>query len=458
MTTRYVGPGGNDANSGLSWALRKLTLNGVEDTPVVAGDTIYVGPGVYRELLTADIDGSAGNPITYIGDITGEHTDGVGGIARITGSDNDQTATRAQGILSYGRNFRTFRGFLVDLTTNCGIHLGSSSNQIAEDCAVINTVHGIGLDSDWGGSGNTIRRCLILGVSYHGINHYNAALSAADPGHLVQNCMIIGGGNWCSAVNNVNMGGVDVNNSLLMGHYRGVYCAQTGIAASNINNCIIINCGEALASQAAGDIVEDYNALWGNTTNRVNTGTGGNSNTYPPLFNPSLLLDGFRFPWQFGELSKWSQVARIAGTGEASDDLFGLTRPATSAKKSWGAVQYVSSEVEATTVQAGSYSRKMDDAGQVMVRRVPCTAVSTAVTIYVRRETDYAGSVPRMIIRQPGQSDRTKDMTAAVDTWEQLSDSFTPAVAPGYFEIWVESRNTAAAGDYAVFYDTLAVT
>ena len=45
MTIRYVGIGGNDSNDGLSWANRKLTLNGVEDTPVEAGDTVYVGAG-----------------------------------------------------------------------------------------------------------------------------------------------------------------------------------------------------------------------------------------------------------------------------------------------------------------------------------------------------------------------------------------------------------------------------
>ena len=60
MVDRYVGIGGNDGNSGLTWALRKLTLNGAEDTPVVAGDTVYVGPGVYRERLIVDVSGGAG--------------------------------------------------------------------------------------------------------------------------------------------------------------------------------------------------------------------------------------------------------------------------------------------------------------------------------------------------------------------------------------------------------------
>jgi len=71
MTIYYVGPGGNDANNGLSWANRKLTLNGAEDVPVAAGDTVYVGPGVYREGLVLDVDGSVGNIITYIADVTG---------------------------------------------------------------------------------------------------------------------------------------------------------------------------------------------------------------------------------------------------------------------------------------------------------------------------------------------------------------------------------------------------
>src|SRR3990167_11457332 len=112
MTTRYVGAGGSDANSGLTWALRKLTLNGVEDTPVVAGDLVYVGPGTYSELLTVDVSGTAGNPIEYRGDYLGQNTDGVGGVVRVTGSDNDQTATRANCIAAgAARNYRTFTRF-----------------------------------------------------------------------------------------------------------------------------------------------------------------------------------------------------------------------------------------------------------------------------------------------------------------------------------------------------------
>ena len=46
MATYYVGLGGDNGNSGLSWALRKLTLNGAEDIPVADADIVYVGQGV----------------------------------------------------------------------------------------------------------------------------------------------------------------------------------------------------------------------------------------------------------------------------------------------------------------------------------------------------------------------------------------------------------------------------
>src|SRR5690348_240344 len=58
MTDYYVGAGGNNANSGLSWALRRLTLTSIE-TVVAAGDRVFVAPGVYRETLTAGVSGGS---------------------------------------------------------------------------------------------------------------------------------------------------------------------------------------------------------------------------------------------------------------------------------------------------------------------------------------------------------------------------------------------------------------
>ncbi len=161
MTTRYVGVGGNDSNSGLTWALRKLTLNGVEDTPVEAGDTVYVGPGTYRETLTCDVSGSSGSPITYIGDYTGANTDGVGGVVRITGSDNDQSGTRASGITSASKTYRTFSGFTIDTVTASGISMTADDNWIIEKCHIMVTAGDtcIGTATNSKHTNLTIRKC-----------------------------------------------------------------------------------------------------------------------------------------------------------------------------------------------------------------------------------------------------------------------------------------------------------
>ena len=90
MTERFVRKSGNDVWDGLSPATSKLTWNGMEDTPVQAGDIVHVGGGTYREMFISDVSGSAGLPIEYRGDYEGSMT-GDAGEVRITGSDNDIT-------------------------------------------------------------------------------------------------------------------------------------------------------------------------------------------------------------------------------------------------------------------------------------------------------------------------------------------------------------------------------
>jgi hypothetical protein len=457
MTTYYVGVGGNNANNGTTWALRKLTLNGAENIPVVAGDIVYVGPGAYREELTCDVSGAAGTPITYIGDVTGEHTDGVGGIVRITGSDNDQTAVRNYGIDGSDESYRTFRGFALDTVANTLIYGGadSHSNWIIEDCNLQTASNYITADganqANW-----TIRRC--VSIPYYGAStcRFNHAAAVDNTNHLIENCMMLGGG---IGINTVRVGGIIVKNCVFIGNQYGVR-VQTALTAGQtvtVNNCIIYGGQYGVTATALGEIVENYNSVNAGTA-RQNVGVGANSNTYPPIFNMPLLQDGFRFPWTFGELSKWSALARITGTGEATDDLFGLTRPVTASKKSWGAIQATGAAREITTVDAGTASVKLPDAGEQFLMRCCVTAVPTTFSIKVYREADYAGTNPQMIIRQAGQADNTTTDAGAAATWNLLSATFTPAADPEWVDIFIRSSNTAVAGNYDTFFDTVVVS
>ena len=458
MTDRFVGPGGNDGSDGLTWATRKLTLNGVEDTPVVATDVVYVGPGVYRETLTCDVNGSSGNEITYIGDVTGENTDGVGGIVRITGSDDDQTATRGDCVNSGGRTFRIFRGFAMDTASDVMVDMQNANNWTLEDCYFTGGNAANVRMNEASQLNNTIRRCLFVGTTTNGPNLEMSHTDTIDnSGHLIENSIFLGGGQDNILI--IRIGNVTIKNcTILFANDDGIDqgTAPAGGQTTTVENCIIAWNGQyGLEATATTDITEDFNTLYENATAaRQNVNVGASSQTYPPLFATPILLDGFQLPWWFGELGEWSQIARIAGNSEATDDLFGIVRPTTSAKKSWGAIQLQEGERDTVTVRSGTASLKLSDAGDHHMR-LPVDGTPIEIKCQVYREADYAGTNPRMIIRQPGVADDVTTDAAASGQWNELTTSITPATTNGWVDVIMRSLNTATSGSFATYFDDL---
>ena len=457
MATYYVGTGGNNSNNGTTWALRKLTLNGAEDIPVAAGDTVYVGPGVYRESLTVDVSGSSGSPIAYIGDVTGENTDGVGGVVRITGSDNDTSGARNDCVTATSKNYRIFTGFMLDGMSSRAFILADCTNWIISDCQIEDGSSSAPIYiSGASQAAITIRRCVIMcGYGTYSIQITHSS-TVSDTAHVIENCMFFG-----RAFLSERVGGVTIRNCLMFAGLWGVRVG-TALAASQtvtVNHCIFVGSGTALQGTTTGEIVENYNTLFGVGTARSNVDTGANSNTNFPLFMPPMLKAGHRFPWTFGALSNWSTLARIAGATAPTDDLFGMTRPATASKQSWGPFQYVGAVRDTTTKDgATGASIKLPDAGEQFIMRALVSNASTTISLKVYRESDYAGDLPQMILRQPGQADETTTDTGDAAEWNTLSDTLTPAALPPYIDIFVRSRNTATSGNYAVYVDTVSVS
>lgn len=286
MTTYYVGTGGNDGNSGTSWANRKLTLNGAEDIPVAAGDTVYVGPGIYREMLTVDVSGSSGSPITYIGDFSGANTDGVGGVVRITASDDDIAATRANCITAASKNYRTFRGLVFDMSSSHSVNATTAcSSWIVEQCyfGPITNSATAAIYFAGTGTGNTVRRSAFLNMRAYGIE-FNHSSTVSDAGHVVENCIFVALNRGVSVV---RVGGIAVRNGLFFGGTAGVrvVTALAGGQTVTVNNCLLAGVTNAVQATATGEIVENYNALFNNSVDRSNVDTGANSNAYPPLLD-----------------------------------------------------------------------------------------------------------------------------------------------------------------------------
>jgi hypothetical protein len=366
MTTYYVGPGGNNANSGTSWAQRKLTLNGAEDIPVAAGDIVYVGPGTYRETLTVDVSGTAGNPITYIGDYTGANTDGVGGTVRITGSDNDQTETRSSCITSSNKNYRTFQGFMMDMATGNLIVCSSGvTNWTVDKCFLI---PGNIFAVDFGGvSSNVILSNSIFLGSHSGaiLVRFTHSSTTTSTGSLVQNCIFIGGSAQFSTA---RVDGIAIKNSLfLSGRTSGIQIA-TSLAGGNsitVNNCILTGCLTALNANVSGEIVENYNAFFNNGTNRTNTATGANSNAFPALFDPRWFFElvtntaGPNSTTQVitpFDLASFSTLLNVAGTSPTTTDMRGTA--VQGSQREWGVLEYDSTlKIEGGSASAGGISR-----------------------------------------------------------------------------------------------------
>lgn len=357
MATIYVGPTSAGLADGTSWANRYGSLNAAEDRPIQAGDWVWVGPGVYREMLTCDVSGAAGNVITYAGDYDGSHTDGVGGVVRITGSDNDMTATRNYAVVGNYTDYRNFSGFVVDTTISHCVYLDSGPGA------------GAGICQNW-----TIERCVLIGGAGNScLAIVNDPATASDNAVTVRNSAFLGGIQGIAFTNTNSLTSTNfVENCLFMGQSRAagvahgiainrigggtvrnclfLYCAATGFRINialpvgytpwTINNCSFVSCEFGVYATALGEIIEDYNNIFGCTTARTNVAVGAHSTAYPPLFDSRWFFEmvgGGSMVTPF-DLSSWSQLINVAGTSPTATDMRGTA--AIGGVREWGPLEY----------------------------------------------------------------------------------------------------------------------
>lgn len=315
MTTYYVGPGGNDANDGLSWANRKLTLNGAEDIPVAAGDTVYVGAGTYTETFTADVDGSDGNIITYIGDYTGANTDGMGGVVNIVGT-----------ITNVGRIYRTYRGF--DVVT---INSTNSNYAIIDGCATGQII--LRGTSDY----VTVKNCLVVTPTMSGIYSLDAQ---NDRTIFIENNIFLGESTYNGYGIYTKYGGVVVRNNLFYGCYNGIFTVLNAGQTISVYNNIFYGNHKALIATDNPEIVEDYNTFYNCTTERTNVDVGANSLVTDPNFDTRWffeMVNGGTLLTPF-DLASYSELIDVAGTSPTSTDMRGTS--AIGGTREWGALEY----------------------------------------------------------------------------------------------------------------------
>lgn len=234
------------------------------------------------------------DPIRWIGDYSGTNTDSVGGIVRITGSNDDIAVVRSDGFIATSVNYNHITGFSIDMISTAAVDLISCQYWLVEKCAgsYMSVVNG-GYIYITGASQLhiTVNACYFYGNTGSSVpsqvfcSHSSLLTNAY---HVIQNCVF-------SASTNTNGGGFNsdrvseiyLKNNTFSGCGNAL---QIGTALTSgrsnyaYNNILVFNAA-GIRGTATSEWVEDYNTLWGNGNDRVGTNVGANTVAYPPLFD-----------------------------------------------------------------------------------------------------------------------------------------------------------------------------
>jgi hypothetical protein len=494
MTTYYVSTAGSDSNNGLgpdaSDATNKpwLTIaKALGAAGISSGDTVYVGPGVFREQVTVAMT-SATVETFVLGDPQNSQgfRDGSGNLlaadeVRWTAWNgaSDKVAPSGNGptLSLAGRDFLTFRQFtIIGGSSNNGNAIDASAGTqdiTIQDCSlisggvatggVIRVAMTAGATINW-----LIDRCRLLSIS-RGIR-INAERHSADydMNFLIRNCVFNTVNTCCYVISSGSgtgfAGGLDVLNCSLFGN-KGVEilvnAGATSIPCTVLGSIILAGPG-GLDASGSGQITEDYNSLYC-VTNRINVSAGANTKdgTYSPLleFGQAPIQNRITRPYLMP--TDGSPLLGFGGSGPPTVDILNRPRPAggQSTAAACGAYERHDSAVKETTVtDAGGVGLKITGPGDQDIH-IPVNASSTTITIRVRYDTNHGtGTKPQAKLCANGEigvSEETKTAAAGIDTWETLTFSAITPTAKGVVTVRLLSRSAADTG--IAYFDTLSV-
>ncbi len=139
-TTYYVRKSGQDADSGVGPNIAFRTITKAASV-VIAGDTVYVGAGIYTEgNINPASSGTASQPISFIADMSGAYT----GYAGMVILDGTGLSDHTEGISIENRSNIIFDGFEIQNYGGSGVTFLQSSFLTFQNLKVHdNLTHGI---------------------------------------------------------------------------------------------------------------------------------------------------------------------------------------------------------------------------------------------------------------------------------------------------------------------------
>lgn len=300
---------------GGAWQTISKAVNST-NTGLTAGDSIYIGGGTYREVLSLTTTGSAGNILSYIGDVDGFITGDMGEVI-CTGFLNGDFAapSNTQQLQLNTANNLAFSWITFVTAAASSLVNGSGVNTTFTDCQLIQLVNSANVTSWTPTSGIACNllfdRCVVFGAvgnTLFEIDPTTTVNGNLDLGVTIRNCFLFSAGN--GQICNVSIGGSATGK---VGGVRLLGCTSIGgtlltvsTQASRSYPCEVRNCLAFCSLQiySAGtpfSILEENNIAFGTGVTPSQGFPGRNSSVGDKRLWPQI---------EFGHVAKITGVSR----------------------------------------------------------------------------------------------------------------------------------------------------
>lgn len=496
MATWYVRKSGSNSNAGTSPSAAWLTFGHAlaSGSGVSAGDSIYIGAGVYRETVTIGLSGSSvGGNINIIGDVDGAKTGDAGEIELTAFTTNDTTASASSTLLAFGsKSYLAFS--LLTMVGGAGnptmVSASSSTNVSFTDCTFLDAA--TPASTAWtlttvaaAATSWTIDRCsfftvrqfttmsIVLPTTNSGSADYDAMIVFRNSFFISVGGQTSGGvlNMSTSGANTFKGGGVRVYNCNILSGGIGFWANSASLSTTvpcEIHNSVIA-CTAGTNATTSGQITETYN-LYYSTTPRTNVtaGTGSISNgSYAPMIEV-----GQSYKYGAGAIRPFmaptanSPVLGFGsgGTGGNYPSVDWMNRPRPSGG---GSASYAAGYLERHdfAIQDTTIYNDVPSSGELVgpgdqFIQVPVNGGSSTISMYLRYDSYGGSTLPSATLLASGElgiATQTISCTSAASgAFQQLTFTTISASKAGWVTLQVTSYDTNGTG--TVHFDTLAVT
>jgi hypothetical protein len=374
MPTYYVAPYGSNSNNGTSpttpWLTVQFALGAASGTNpgLAAGDTVWIAPGTYREVVTYGAgSGTSGNTVKIYGDPTFSRawTSGSVGKVRITNFISDTALPTLGNTLQIVADYIDLQDLCID-----GAPTGSvTGNTVSEACVFIRggnisvtrcniqstiTSRQVGFEWVCPTAKNTLLldRCTVN--AGFGVWCYSLSQTAPyDINATIRDCIIISGQDlglvFEGSVSGQIVGGRAYNNTIISNGTSGVYLHNQNAASSATtvlrNNLIYCTRGTGVLGSSSLTITQQNNCVIAATT-YTNVSPTTNTITAPMFdFGSSRVQNFSMFPWHAPATGS-PLIGAGTATGAPTVDLYGNT---------WTGTPTIGAIESKTESDAGSY-------------------------------------------------------------------------------------------------------